>query len=131
MPRPRWSVLLASAFAFVSVARVCATDTAAITTIRDCGTVHALSPESAAKKRPVELHGVVIVADYDGFILHDGEHGVYVRWRSGAVPKFGELVAVRGTTNAGDFAPAIQADAVDDLGPGRLPAPTRVTARDL
>ncbi len=130
MPRIRWSVLLASAFAFVSIVRLCATDLTA-TTIRDCGTVHALLPDAAAKRLPVELRGVVIVADYDGFILHDGAHGVYVRWHSGAVPRFGEGVAVRGTTNAGDFAPAIQADAVDDLGPGRLPTPTHASARDL
>jgi signal transduction histidine kinase len=123
--------LLASTLAFACACVAARAEVRTPAAIRDIGTAQALGAEQAAKRLPVELRGVVIVADYDGFILHDGAHGIFARWRNGPVPKFGESVLVRGTTNAGDFAPAIIADAVEDLGVGQLPAAIRATARDL
>lgn len=105
--------------------------------------IRALSADQAAMNLPVEVEGTVIyfdrnvknIGDAEGLILHDGTAGCYI---SSPAP-FGERdrirpgtrIRVKGHTNPNSYFPNIGNAAVEILGQGELPAPHRISGREL
>jgi signal transduction histidine kinase len=101
--------------------------------LTSCRQLRELSRAVAAQKLPVILTGVVSYVNAPkpypraaDFILHDGEHGVYVRWQSQAVApqtevRVGQKLEVTGSTLPGGYAPIVVADSYLDLGMAALP----------
>jgi len=96
-----------------------------LTTVRQ---IRALTPDQAAKARPVRLRGVVTVLSgwKYSFFFQDATAGISIE-RASNLPQLqaGQSVEVRGVTGPGQFAPIVTADQVTVLGKGALP-PTRV-----
>lgn len=89
--------------------------------------IRSLTPEEAEQARPVLLEGQVlqVTPPRNGFFVHDGEKGIYVR-RPITKQKLdklhpGEMVRVHGKTSAGWFSPEILATKVEHLGEEPLP----------
>ncbi|HUR54220.1 MAG TPA: response regulator [Gemmataceae bacterium] len=88
--------------------------------------VRNLSPEQAARKRPARLTGVVTYANaaVGDFFVQDSSAGIYVHpSKHGLDLKPGDLVAVEGVSDAGDFAPCVTPSGVKVVGKGKLPDP--------
>lgn len=104
-----------------------------------CSEVRSLTRERAAEGREVVLRGVITSGQKtrQGFVLHDGESGVYVipaartEWVEVRAPETGVVVEVRGVTGPGGFAPLVVARRVQHSGTQALPPPSRVTLSDL
>lgn len=94
--------------------------------------IKSLTRESAEKKLPVSIRGVVTAAGdkYQGAVIQDATSGVFVEMinLSGVRPlRRGDLAQIDGVTGAGWFAPVVTAQQVTRLGPGQLPQPLRAT----
>ncbi len=79
---------------------------------------------------PVHVQGVVTYVDYPGYMLflQDSTGGIYCTPpEKRTVVKAGDRVDIEGTRGAGNFAPMIQHTSVRVLGPGRMPAPEKLT----
>jgi len=88
--------------------------------------IRELSPESANKKRRVQLLGVVTHANPDigDFFIQDHSSAIYVspqKLNKTLVP--GDQVEVTGVTKSGDFAPCVTAQSVKKVGTVALPDP--------
>jgi len=95
--------------------------------------LRALSPEEAARRIPVRLRAVVTHYDpgwNDVFVL-DATGGAYVAAEGPVVIRQGQLVEVTGVSGAGEFAPVVEKPRFRILGPGKLPAPRKVSYEDL
>lgn len=100
-----------------------------LTTVRQ---IRALTPDQAAKARPVRLLGVVtVLSGYrNWFFFQDATGGLSIeRTVDLPVVQAGQQVELHGTTGPGQFAPIVTADKVTVLGKGTLP-PARVTGLD-
>lgn len=96
-----------------------------LTTVRQ---IRALTPDQAAKARPVRLRGVItVLSGYKNwFFFQDATAGISIE-RTTDLPlvQAGQQVELRGVTGPGQFAPIVTVDLVTALGTGALP-PTRV-----
>jgi signal transduction histidine kinase len=105
------------------------------TVLTSAAQVRALSPEQAAQKIPVQLHGVVLAdpAGGNSLVMQDATEAVYLTGPAGVVSKFhqGDLIAVTGVTDPGGFAPVVNLRACQKTGTGPLPRPVPVTFGDL
>lgn len=114
--------------------------------LRSAAEVRALTREQAAEGRKVRLSGVIASGQrsLQGFVLNDGQFGVYVipgtkgasfptdtEWVD--VPSLlpGGRMEVEGITGPGGFAPLVIAQRVVYLGTGPLPEPKVVSLADL
>lgn len=97
-----------------------------LTTVRQ---IRALTPDEAAKARPVRLRGVVTALSgwKNWFFFQDATAGMSIE-RTIDLPlvQAGQQVEVHGATGPGQFAPIVTADQVTVLGKGTLP-PAHVT----
>jgi len=98
--------------------------------------ISALASAEAAQKLPVRLCGVVIgesEAGGEGFAMHDGRAGVYLRATAAAVAQLhpGDLVEVEGVTDPGEFAPFVRVRELRKLGKAEVPEPRRVTFDEI
>jgi signal transduction histidine kinase/ActR/RegA family two-component response regulator len=88
--------------------------------------VRNLSPEQAARKHPVRLTGTVTYANakLTDFFVQDSSAGIYVHPSEHDLDlKPGDVVVVEGVSDAGDFAPCVDAAAVKVIGKAKLPDP--------
>lgn len=93
-------------------------------TLTNAEQIHRLTRIEAATRRHVFIHGVVTCAlpQFGATVVQEGTTGIYIRSTNG-LPRVGDLVEVEGTTEAGEFAPRVQASRITRLGSGELPAP--------
>jgi diguanylate cyclase (GGDEF)-like protein/PAS domain S-box-containing protein len=125
-------LLLAAGFAPRAASEPAATD-APLTHIAD---VRALSPEQAAKGRPVKLRATVTYYHHDWEMLFVQDETaalfVYVSNRRAPFPiRLGQRVELQGRTVPGDFAPSVAEPRVLPLEPVGLPAPRAASLKDL
>ena len=97
--------------------------------------VQTLPVEAAKRSLPVRVRGVVTAA-FRGdrwFSLQDETRGIFVGHPSlsNSFPAIGELWEVTGHTAKGNFAPIIEAEEMQRLGPARLPEPARPSWHEL
>ncbi|VGO22432.1 Sensor histidine kinase LiaS [Pontiella sulfatireligans] len=99
--------------------------------------IRSLAPEEAEQALPVLLEGQVlqVTPPKNGFFLHDGNKGIYVR-SPVSKPKHaqlhsGEMVRVRGKTSPGWFSPAVVAEEVEVLGRQPLPETRPFNAHEM
>ena len=97
--------------------------------------VRALSQDEAAAKRPVRLRGTWMgEAEPAGAgILRDDSSGIYLLGRPEHFDALarGDQIEVVGVTDPGGYAPCMLVTGATRLGPGEMPAPTRVAADRL
>jgi signal transduction histidine kinase len=62
----------------------------------------------------------VIQTDVNGFVIFDGNDGLFVQREEGGVPVYGRELVVEGATERGQFAPVIRANKITDLGEADL-----------
>lgn len=99
--------------------------------------VRALSPDEAAKHRPVKLEGTVLGADPASpwnLFMHDGTSGCYVKLVPGTEgPHFspGTRLRVEGVSMLLGYYPSVGNALATVRGPGPLPIPARLTADQL
>jgi signal transduction histidine kinase len=98
--------------------------------------VRALKTAEAARHLPVRLRGVVIgeaEAGGEGFAIHDGTSGVYLRSSPIMVSKLqpGDLLEIEGTSDPGQFAPFVVLKSFRKLGTEKIPEPRHVTLDEL
>ena len=111
------------------------------TTLMSAAEVRALSPDEAAKARPVKIRGFVPFVHSPGraLFLHDGISGVFVEqppegdlvW-----PAIGDRIEVTGVSGEGLFAPVVRgveggAPGIEITSHGELPEPRRVSPDEL
>jgi signal transduction histidine kinase len=94
--------------------------------------VHELKRAEAQRGYPVRLRGVVacVLPEHQAFTIQDTTRGLYVQDVSQSrsfLPQLGEFVEINGTSDAGLFAPVVNAHSIKSLGAGRLPEPVRPT----
>ncbi|MCX7721596.1 MAG: sensor histidine kinase [Verrucomicrobiae bacterium] len=113
----------------------CAAETRAplLTNVSD---IRALSPAEASQRLPVRLRGVVIgesEAGGEGFAIHDGAAGIYLRASAALVAQLhpGDLVEVEGATDPGEFAPFVRVRELRKLGKAPVPEPRQVTFDEI
>jgi signal transduction histidine kinase/CheY-like chemotaxis protein len=92
--------------------------------------VHRLSKEDAASHLPVRLQAIVTWSKPGGVdgMVQDGTRGIYVLDLAPSptdTPRIGDYIEIRGQTDAGDFAPVINATATHIVDRGRIPEPLR------
>jgi diguanylate cyclase (GGDEF)-like protein len=100
-----------------------------LTTVRQ---IRALTPDQAAKGRPVRLRGVItVLSGYrNWFFFQDATAGISIERTTDLPPvQAGQQVELRGVTGPGQFAPIVTVDRVTVLGKGTLP-PARVMGLD-
>jgi signal transduction histidine kinase len=97
--------------------------------------VRALSPAEAAKERPVQLSGILLLVtrQRDALVLRDDTDGIYVElnYAIGDARRPGDRLEVSGVTSAGDFAPMVRAKSVTWIGTGPLPAARPTTIAEI
>lgn len=105
--------------------------------------VRALSKEQVGKNPRAEIEGTVIyfdgkttnIGEPEGLVIHDGTAGCYVSSRRPFAGREsirpGTRIRVTGVTNPDSYFPNIVNAEVEVLGPGGLPAPRRITGREL
>lgn len=96
--------------------------------------VRRLKPAEADRHLPVKFRGVVIYSTPSAVVLEDSSGGVFVssgngRWT--AQPGIGELWAMQGTTDPGDFSPVVVANQSSFLGYAPMPEPILPTRDQL
>ncbi len=130
--------LFASAFflllALVSAARPCFAEPSGaflsplrggpakpLTTVRQ---VHQLTAEKAAEGLPVSIRGVVTIASVSqsAFFLQDDTGGIFIKRTEHSPLQAGEEVEVTGVSQAGEFAPILQALHIRVLGQRSMPS---------
>ena len=77
--------------------------------------VKVLQQEEAAAGVAVRVRGVVIEAEVNTFVIHDGSEGLFILGREGHIPPFGREVIVEGRTSTGDFSPVVRAERIETL----------------
>ncbi|HSI15223.1 MAG TPA: sensor histidine kinase [Chthoniobacter sp.] len=97
--------------------------------------VHSLSAAEAQRAYPVRLRGVITFYDqkhFDtGFVRDEtGSISVLTTGRKFQLT-IGDVVDIRGVSDAGSFAPMLKALEVDVVGHGELPPPRKVTFEEL
>ncbi len=97
-------------------------------TLTNAEQIHRLTRLEAAAGRLVVIHGVVTstLPKFGAAVVQEGTTGIYinnVNRSSNGLPSVGDLVEVEGTTEAGDFAPRVQASRITRLGIGQFPTP--------
>ncbi|HEY5296671.1 MAG TPA: ATP-binding protein [Verrucomicrobiae bacterium] len=108
------------------------TNSAGLSLLVDAAEVHRLKREEAQRGYPVRIRGVVtsILPEHQAFTIQDSSRGIYVidfsESRSDP-PHIGEFLEVNGVSDAGSFAPVINASHVKNLGLGNLPEPVHPT----
>ncbi|HZP17497.1 MAG TPA: EAL domain-containing protein [Terriglobales bacterium] len=96
--------------------------------------VRELDPERASDGVPVRLTGLITFNDSDWhqMFLQDSTAGIYIRYSGDGTRLFqGQVVTVIGITNAGEFAPVIISPKFILHGPGKMPRPIPIAARDV
>lgn len=98
--------------------------------------VRTLGPAEAAQQLPVRLRGVVIgeaEPGGEGFALHDGTVGIYLRGSASVVAQLqpGDLVEVEGVTDPGEFAPFVRMRQLRKVGTAQVPEPRSVTFEEI
>lgn len=97
--------------------------------------VRMLSPDEAAKERPVQLRGTLLLVtrQRDALVLRDETDGIYIELTNavGAARRPGDRLEVAGVTGAGDFAPMVRARRLTWMGTGPLPEPRPTTIAEL
>jgi hypothetical protein len=97
--------------------------------------VRMLPPEEAAKERPVQLSGTLLLVTRqpDALVLRDETEGIYVELDHavGNDRRPGDRLEVSGVTGAGDFAPMVRARRITWGGEGPLPPPRPTTIAEL
>lgn len=97
--------------------------------------VRRLAPEEAAKARPVQLSGTLLLVtrQRDSLVLRDATDGIYVEVNHliGDTRRPGDRVELSGVTGAGDFAPIVKASRITWGGTGPLPPPRATTTAEL
>lgn len=108
--------------------------------LTECAAIRSLPREVAAQGRPVQLRGVVMFCyrKRDGaMVVQNGGVGIYVhglRVPDASLPDWlarGTAIELTGVTEAGNFAPVIQAQKIRVLGTEPLPEPTPVSFSEL
>jgi hypothetical protein len=89
--------------------------------------IRSLTNEQAAAGQPVRLRGVNLVNEYAGFILHDGQAGIYVGYKHAYLPEVGQELVVDGVSAAGATTPIVQAAKWSVHSPGPELAPVHVS----
>lgn len=114
---------------------VLAQESASNAELDNAAAVRALSPEAAAKQRPVRLRGNLLLVTVlrNALVLLDHTEGIYVELRGSVDDRFqlGDELEVVGESKAGDFAPIVRARRVERVGPGKLPAPRQTTIAEV
>jgi len=108
------------------------TNSAALPVLTTAAEVHELKREEAQRGYPVKLRGVVasVLPEHQAFTIQDTTRGIYVQDVSQSrsfLPQLGESLEINGTSDAGLFAPVVNAQSIKSLGAGRLPEPVRPT----
>jgi diguanylate cyclase (GGDEF)-like protein len=91
--------------------------------------VHSLAPEKAARAYPVRLHAVVTYYDpyidtrHGALFVHDASGDVFISVPARPILplKAGALVAIRGVTGLGDYAPIVDGATMRVIGQSHLP----------
>ncbi len=102
--------------------------------IREARTLLDLPPNDLKIGPPVEIRGVVTLADtdFDLWFVHDGTASVYVHPAPSLRPwERGQLVVVKGVARQGRFAPYVDEPRVSLLGQAPLPEPQPASEADL
>ncbi|MGB6220832.1 histidine kinase [Haloferula sp.] len=102
-----------------------------LTKIRD---VISLSEERASSEIPVSVSGVVTAAppDWNGqFFVQDDTSGIFVSNYGREGPQTGDVVVIKGVSNAGGFAPIIIHPEWEKVGTAPLPAAKKVSIEEL
>jgi signal transduction histidine kinase len=108
------------------------TNGSALPILTTAAEIHQLKREEAQRGYPVALRGVVtcVLPEHQAFTIQDATRGIYVvdlsQGRS-FLPQLGEFLEISGTSDAGLFAPVVNAHTLRSLGAGRLPDPVRPT----
>lgn len=103
-------------------------------TITNAADVLALPAEEAARAIPVSIKGIVTTAEpsWAGrFFVQDASGGVFVDNVGAAQPSVGDLVAVKGYSYPGGYAPCITRPHWEKLGTAPLPVARPVTIERL
>src|SRR5258708_17949755 len=93
-------------------------------TLTRASDVLALSSEEALSGVPVQVKGIVTVAEkyWDGrFFVQDESGGVFVDNVSANQPQPGDMIEVRGLSHPGAFAPVISRPEWEKIGTAPLP----------
>ncbi len=96
--------------------------------------IQAVPPDEIASYSSVLVRGVVTLSREHArqFFIEDSTGGVYCDVAQvGNLPALGSLVEVRGQVASGNYLPILRAKSVVRLGPGTLPDPQPVQARQL
>ena len=98
------------------------------TTLTNAEQIHRLTRDEAATRRHVLIHGIVTctLPQFGATVVQEGTTGIYinnVNRSSNGLPHVGDLVEVEGATEAGEFAPRVQASRITRLGNGQFPSP--------
>ena len=86
-----------------------------------------LSPEEAARHYPVRIHGVVTFYDQKQYLrfIQDDSAGIYFYWSDSSATQYnlkaGQLVDMIGQSSRGEYAPIIEVQRLQILGPGTFP----------
>ena len=101
--------------------------------LTNAAAVRSLTPEESARHLPVRLRGVITYYfDPRACFIQDPSAGIFVgNGSTGPRLAPGDLVALEGTTGAGEYAPIVQPAKLEIIGHTNLPAPTRVSYEDL
>ncbi len=96
--------------------------------------VQQLSASEAARGFSVHIRGVVTsLVEWHGATVQDDTRGVFCRlpdsYRDGL--EAGDFVDLRGVTGVGDFAPVVEVQSLNLMGPGRMPVPVRPNYNQL
>ncbi|MBY0505828.1 MAG: response regulator [Bryobacteraceae bacterium] len=87
----------------------------------------------AQNRVEVTTSGIVtyVTTPRRAFFLQDGRHGIYVMDAHQSLVKAGDRVRVRARLYPGGYAPSLEAEAVEVVGAGQLPAPLLVGPHEL
>jgi len=101
-------------------------------TLTSAAAVRELTPAEAERKFPVRLKGFVTFAfSSQSFFVQDESAGIYVGASEGSPLKPGDLVAVEGASDPGDYAPIVRSTKVQVLGHTNLSAARQVSFQEL
>jgi PAS domain S-box-containing protein len=103
------------------------------TLITNVAAIRSLSPEVSARQLPVRLQGVITYFfDERACFLQDQTAGIFVgNGSTGPHLSPGDLVAVEGTTDSGEYAPILRPSKIEILGHTNLPPARRVSYEEL
>ncbi len=103
--------------------------------LKTAAAVRILSPEEAAKERPVQLSGTLLLVtrQRDALVLRDETEGIYVELNHviGNSRRPGDRLEVSGVTGAGNFAPMVRARQITWVGVDPLPPSRPTTIAEL